>query len=46
MNLLVAKGVLGSYGIEVDTCLSGREAVARCSSVSYAHESADGCSAV
>ncbi len=35
MNLLVAKGVLGSYGIEVDTCLSGREAVARCSSVSY-----------
>lgn len=35
MNLVVAKGVLGSYGIEVDTCLSGREAVARCSSVSY-----------
>ena len=35
MNLVVAKGVLGSYGIEVDTCLSGREAVARCESVSY-----------
>ena len=35
MNLVVAKGVLGSYGIEVDTCLSGREALARCSSVSY-----------
>lgn len=35
MNLVVAKGVLGSYGIEVDTCLSGREAVAQCSSVSY-----------
>ena len=35
MNLVVAKGVLGSYGIEVDTCLSGREAVARCGSVSY-----------
>ena len=35
MNLVVAKGVLGSYGIEVDTCLSGREAIARCSSVSY-----------
>ncbi len=35
MNLVVAKGVLGSYGIEVDTCLSGKEAIARCSSVSY-----------
>ena len=35
MNLVVAKGVLGSYGIEVDTCLSGREAIALCSSVSY-----------
>ncbi len=35
MNLVVAKGVLGSYGIEVDTCLSGREAIAQCSSVSY-----------
>ena len=35
MNLVVAKGVLGSYGIEVDTCLSGREAVTRCSSSSY-----------
>ena len=35
MNLVVAKGVLGSYGIEVDTCLSGREAVAQCSSESY-----------
>ena len=35
MNLVVAKGVLGSYGIEVDTCLSGREAVVQCSSVSY-----------
>ena len=31
MNLVVAKGVLGSYGIEVDTCLSGREAIALCS---------------
>ncbi len=29
MNLVVAKGVLGSYGIEVDTCSSGKEAVAR-----------------
>ncbi len=35
MNLVVAKGVLGSYGIEVDTCLSGREAVVRCGSTAY-----------
>ncbi|MEY8386909.1 response regulator [Oscillospiraceae bacterium 38-13] len=35
MNLVVAKGVLGSYGIEVDTCLSGREAIAQCSSIPY-----------
>lgn len=35
MNLVVARGVLGSYGIQVDTCLSGREAIARCKSVSY-----------
>ena len=32
---MVAKGVLGSYGIEVDTCLSGREAVERLRNVSY-----------
>ena len=35
MNLVVAKGVLGSYGIQVDTCLSGREAVERCGRISY-----------
>ena len=35
MNLVVAKGVLGSYGIQVDTCLSGREAVERCRDASY-----------
>ena len=35
MNLVVAKGVLGSYGIEVDICLSGREAVVRCASTAY-----------
>ena len=35
MNLVVAKGVLGSYGIEVETCLSGKEAVERCKSNSY-----------
>ena len=32
---MVAKGVLGSYGIQVDTCLSGREAVERCAANSY-----------
>lgn len=35
MNLMVAKGVLESYGIQVDTCLSGREAVERCTSTAY-----------
>ncbi len=35
MNLVVAKGVMGSYGIEVDTCLSGKEAVERCRTNSY-----------
>ncbi len=35
MNLVVAKGVLGSYGIEVDTCLSGREALALCEDTAY-----------
>ena len=35
MNLVVAKGVLGSYGIQVDTCLSGKEAVAQCGCSSY-----------
>lgn len=35
MNLVVAKGVLSSYGIQVDTCLSGKEAVERCSDTSY-----------
>ncbi len=35
MNLVVAKGVLGGYGMQVDTCLSGREAIERCSRISY-----------
>ena len=35
MNLVVAKGVLGSYGIKVDTCLSGREAISLCGAGSY-----------
>ncbi|WP_322173302.1 hybrid sensor histidine kinase/response regulator [Acutalibacter caecimuris] len=35
MNLVVAKGVLGTYGIEVDTCLSGRGAIEQCEDHSY-----------
>lgn len=35
MNLLVAKGVLGTYGIDVDTCSSGKEAVERLSQEEY-----------
>lgn len=35
MNLVVAKGVLGSYGIEVETCLGGREAIELCMDKSY-----------
>ncbi|MCI8834659.1 MAG: response regulator [Ruminococcus sp.] len=35
MNLVVAKGVLGSYGIQVDTCLSGRAAVQWCRNTVY-----------
>lgn len=35
MNLVVAKGVLGSYGIEVDTCLSGKEAIDMCARTPY-----------
>lgn len=35
MNLVVAKGILGSYGIQVDTCLSGKEAIEKCTHMSY-----------
>lgn len=35
MNLVVAKGILGSYEIQVDTCLSGKEAIEKCNSMSY-----------
>ncbi len=35
MNLVVAKGVLGSYGIQVDTCQSGQEALERCCNTPY-----------
>ena len=35
MNLVVAKGVLGSYGIQVDTCPSGKEAIKRCTAIDY-----------
>lgn len=35
MNLVVAKGVLGSYGMQVDTCLNGKAAVERCADITY-----------
>lgn len=35
MNLVVAKGILGSYGIQIDTCLSGKEAIEKCNDMSY-----------
>ena len=35
MNLVVAKGVLGSYGIDVETCLSGKEAIELCTNAPY-----------
>lgn len=35
MNLLVARGVLGSYGIQVDTCLSGKAALDLCTQNHY-----------
>lgn len=35
MNLMVAKGVLKTYGIEADTCLSGELAIERCSFADY-----------
>jgi signal transduction histidine kinase/CheY-like chemotaxis protein len=35
MNLVVAKGILKSYGIEVETCLSGALAIERCSIENY-----------
>jgi signal transduction histidine kinase/CheY-like chemotaxis protein len=35
MNLVVAKGILKSYGIEADTCLSGALAIERCSIENY-----------
>jgi CheY-like chemotaxis protein len=35
MNLVVAKGILKSYGIEADTCLSGSLAIERCSIENY-----------
>ncbi len=35
MNLVVARGFLDSYGIQVDTCLSGKEAVKQCTQAPY-----------
>lgn len=35
MNLAVAKGVLKTYGIEADTCLSGEHAIEKCVFTDY-----------
>ena len=35
MNLVVARGILGSYGMQVDTCQSGASALERCSGTMY-----------
>lgn len=35
MNLMVAKGVLKTYGIEADTCLSGEHAIEKCIFTDY-----------
>ncbi|MGN0341220.1 MAG: response regulator, partial [Roseburia sp.] len=35
MNLMVAKGILKTYGIEADTCLSGELAIEKCSFADY-----------
>lgn len=35
MNLVVAQGILNSYGMKIDTCLSGEEAVQKCINTEY-----------
>lgn len=35
MNLVVAKGVLGSYGMQVDICSNGKAAVKLCTQTAY-----------
>lgn len=35
MNLAVAKGVLGSYGMQVDICSNGRDAIECCTQTAY-----------
>lgn len=35
MNLVVAKGILSGYGMEVDTCNSGEEAIEKCTNTVY-----------
>ncbi len=35
MNLVVARGILNSYGIQIETCLSGAAAVEKCINTSY-----------
>lgn len=35
MNLVVARGILTGYGMQVDTCVSGEEAIEQCVHISY-----------
>lgn len=35
MNLVVARGILSGYGMEVDTCLGGEDAINRCMGSRY-----------
>lgn len=35
MNLVVARGILNSYGMQVDTCLDGEDAVRQCAATAY-----------
>lgn len=35
MNLVVARGILGGYGMTVDTCNSGEEAIEKCMDMVY-----------
>ena len=35
MNLVVARGILNRYGMQIDTCLSGAAAVEQCMDISY-----------
>lgn len=35
MNLVVAQGILNGYGMQVDTCCSGEEAIEQCMHITY-----------